>query len=224
MAINDAGQIVGNFVSPFGEEGFLYSAGSYTTINDPLAAVGETAVTGINASGQVVGNYFDNKGNEHGFLYSGGSYTTIDDPLATNSGNVAGINDARQIVGSYSPRPGKSYGFLYSGGSYTTINDPLAENAGNAVGINDAGRIIGNYVDQSGISHSFIATPKTEDREKKEHLKLTSADHFTPALFDQYAAAGFHNDHVGAGQMTSFTDGQGHQEHPAFLSNPHHHG
>jgi hypothetical protein len=24
--------------------------------------------------------------------------------------------------------------------------------------------------------------------------------------------------------MTSFPDGQGHQDHPTFLSNPHHHG
>ena len=43
-------------------------------------------------------------------------------------------------------------------------------------------------------------------------------------LFNQYAAAGFHNEHDGAGQMTSAPDKQGHQENLAFFSNPHHHG
>ena len=42
------------------------------------------------------------------------------------------------------------------------------------------------------------------------------------ALINQYAAAGFKNEHYGAGQMTSFPNKQGHQDHPAFLSNPHH--
>ena len=42
------------------------------------------------------------------------------------------------------------------------------------------------------------------------------------ALINQYAAAGFKNEHIGAGQMTSFSDKQGHQENLAFLSSPHH--
>jgi hypothetical protein len=41
------------------------------------------------------------------------------------------------------------------------------------------------------------------------------------ALITQYAA-GFHNEHEGIGQMTSFPDKQGHQENLAFLSSPHH--
>ena len=44
------------------------------------------------------------------------------------------------------------------------------------------------------------------------------------ALINQYAAAGFHNEHVGAGQMISSPDKQEHRENLAFLSNPHHHG
>jgi hypothetical protein len=36
-------------------------------------------------------------------------------------------------------------------------------------------------------------------------------DHHHAALFDQYVAAGFHNDHDGAGQMTSFPEKQQHQ-------------
>ena len=65
---------------------------------------------------------------------------------------------------------------------------------------------------------SAAQTLKIKDSAREAH------DHHHVALFDQYVAAGFHNDHDGAGQMTSFPDGQGHQEHPTFLSNPHHHG
>jgi len=101
--INDTSQIVGYYGSNYG---FFYSAGSYTTINDPLAAqaYGGIQAYGINATGQIVGTYDDSSSRSHGFLYSGGSYTTIDDPLGVGTTNATGINNAGQIVGS-PPRP-----------------------------------------------------------------------------------------------------------------------
>ena len=73
--------------------GFLYSAGTYVSFDDPSATNG-TAATDINNSGQIVGTYRDGIGT-HGFLYSGGTYATIDDPLAaTGQTYAAGINDA----------------------------------------------------------------------------------------------------------------------------------
>ena len=105
-----------------------------------------------------------------------------------------------------------------------------------------------DHPDHDGREHDRDEGEHSEHRSEAEHNKLTvtavNTTHgeyaattpqtititTTPpmdrlaGLFDQFSAAGFHNDHVGAGQMTSFTDGQGHQEQPAFLSNPHHHG
>ena len=70
--INNGGQIVGSYTASNGNGyGFLYSGGTYTTIDDPLAS-GFTAAQGINSTGQIVGYYNDNSG-QHGFLYSGGS-------------------------------------------------------------------------------------------------------------------------------------------------------
>jgi hypothetical protein len=47
--------------------GFLRDVdGSYTTINTPFAY--GTNATGINASGQIVGSYYDFFGTYHGFL------------------------------------------------------------------------------------------------------------------------------------------------------------
>src|SRR5205807_2071396 len=78
----------------------LYSNGTYTTLDDPLAGVHDTVAYGINGAGQIVGRYQDDNLKDHGFLYSGGSYITIDDPLAPTE--AFGINDKGQIVGRYS--------------------------------------------------------------------------------------------------------------------------
>src|SRR5436190_4126075 len=92
--INASGQIVGSYgdASIF-YHGFLYSGGSYTTLDGPLSS-GAVAY-GINDIGQVVGAY-----DRHGFLYSGASYTTPDDPSTGSAATVARcINAAGQIVG-----------------------------------------------------------------------------------------------------------------------------
>src|SRR6266566_1870271 len=120
--INASGQIVGSYLPG---HGFLYSAGTYTTLDDPN---GVTVAYGINDAGQIVGNYtilgLDNAIATHGYLYSGGIYTTLDDPSApggiTTTTSADGINNGGQIVGYYRGSDGRNHGFLYSGGIYTT--------------------------------------------------------------------------------------------------------
>jgi uncharacterized membrane protein len=68
-----------------------------------------TIPNGINASGQIVGSYWDGSTN-HGFLLDQGIYTTIDVPGAYST-SAYGINDSGQIVGSYSDAFG-THGFL----------------------------------------------------------------------------------------------------------------
>jgi probable HAF family extracellular repeat protein len=66
--VNDAGQIVGQFIDGAGVyHGFLYSGGTYTTIDDPLGLMG-TEPFGINDQGQIVGGYQDSSGVTHGFI------------------------------------------------------------------------------------------------------------------------------------------------------------
>src|SRR5262249_9706841 len=137
-----------------------YSNGTYTNIDDPLG-IRFTEAHGINAAGQIVGDYRDaNDANNvfHGFLYNpnGNTYTTIDDPLGTNGTIAQGINDFGQIVGYYVDSSNVPHAFLYSNGTYTTIDDPLGSNGTEANGINDNFQIVGNYDDSSG-SHSFLA-------------------------------------------------------------------
>ena len=147
--------------------GFLYSGGTYTTLDDPSAIPGGggTTASGINAAGQIVG-YYNGISGAHGFLYNNGIYATIDDPLADSShsfrGTFAmGINAANQIVGYYVDSLGHNHGFLESGGSYTTLDDPLAGSSGGsqgtfATGINDIGQVVGYYYDASFAVHAFL--------------------------------------------------------------------
>jgi probable HAF family extracellular repeat protein len=100
---------------------------TFTTLDDPLATT-DTFALGINASGDIVGEYQPSPVLINGFLLRGGTYTTLADPLATQHFTEAsGINNAGQIVGIYTAGNG-NHGFLLSGGTYTTIDDPLATN------------------------------------------------------------------------------------------------
>ncbi len=99
--INDAGQIVGDFVDNAGLHGFLYDRGTFTTIDVPGAQ--STQAFGINDSGHIVG-VFDTPPVGHqrlGFLYDGGTFTTIDVPGATSFTVAFGINNAGRIVGVF---------------------------------------------------------------------------------------------------------------------------
>ena len=93
------------------QHGFLYSGGTYITLDDPvgghrLSQRGSRHVAfGINASGQIVGTYVNGSSTSaayHGFVYSGGTYTTrrrsLNQPTIPHA---QGINASGQIVGTY---------------------------------------------------------------------------------------------------------------------------
>jgi probable HAF family extracellular repeat protein len=48
--INDTGQVVGAYLTASGTHGFLYSGGTYVTLDDPFAA-NNTIAEGINGAG-----------------------------------------------------------------------------------------------------------------------------------------------------------------------------
>jgi probable HAF family extracellular repeat protein len=132
--------MLGGVVSPAYSQtqGFLYSNGTYTTLNNPLATR-ETSAYGINDAGQIVGSYFDD-GGIHGFVYSNGSYTTLNNPLNPNNTVLTGISNAGQIIGNYGNANGIMQGFLYSNGTFTTLQDGTLTQA---YGISNTGLITG---------------------------------------------------------------------------------
>jgi hypothetical protein len=124
-AISNTGpEVVGSYIDSSGtEHGLVYNGGTYTAIDFPGAGTGVltdnngnvinlgTYLTGVNDSGQIVGDYFDSKGVEFGFLYSNGIYTVLADPLGIATA-ITGINDKGQIVGTYVDAAGATHGFF----------------------------------------------------------------------------------------------------------------
>ena len=75
VGINNEGQITGYYFDSNGAaHGFLYSGGTWTTLNDPFATNG-TFAEGINNKGQIVGRYLEYNSSDpvnpflsHGFI------------------------------------------------------------------------------------------------------------------------------------------------------------
>lgn len=170
--INDNGEVVGTYGDGTGDHGFIYSNGTYTTLDAPSATNGfgvfdfplGTSAVAINIGGQVVGNYTTDVTNTisintvHGFLYSNGTYLTLSDPLATGDGStvVAAINNLGQVIGNSDGSGGR--GFLYNNGNYITIDDPSLsdEGPGQLVGINNVGQVIGNSLNANFVEQGFV--------------------------------------------------------------------
>jgi len=172
---NASHQVVGIFQGDgSGYHGFLYSGGSYTTIDGPSGTgiagadgVDQAAPIGINDAGELFGNTSDLP-----FLCNVGSYTTLNDPSAFSGYRqiATGINDAGQVVGDYFDIAAAGHGFIYSGGSagtYQTLTDPFSipptgegYSSGNrgtfVTGVNNVGQVIGYYYDSTGSEHGFL--------------------------------------------------------------------
>src|SRR5579871_4921736 len=118
--INDAGQVVGRYLSARLVHGFLDSDGVYTRLDVSGTATG-TLANGINAFDQITGAYGPS-GQLRGFLLSGGSYTTFAVPGASNTEPFK-INNAGVIVGEYR-LAGQTHGFVLNAGGYTTVDVP----------------------------------------------------------------------------------------------------
>lgn len=152
MDINNQGQIVGAFGGDFGSYGFLYSGGTFTTIDVPLTDSNSTVASGINERGQIVGSYSVNTvgvgGVGYGFLYDAGNFTSLQVPGALQT-SATGINSSGQIIGQYSVfnstyQSGQQFGFLYADGLFTTIADPdigVPTGGTQPMGINNFGQL-----------------------------------------------------------------------------------
>lgn len=137
-SINASGHVAGSYQGPTGEHGFVYSDGTYTSLDVPGAAT--TRASSINASGQLAGSYAYGR---YGFLYSDGTFTTLDVPTGAVT-NPSSINGTGQVAGTYMDAKGYS-GFVYSGGTYTTFRVPGSTDTV-FWDINDTGQVTGSYI------------------------------------------------------------------------------
>ena len=139
-------------------DSFVYSEGVFKVIAVPGAIPGNTYVTGINNSGQIVGYFYDSSGS-HGFVENNGVFSMITVPGAPATPIFAtGINDAGQIVGSFGYYPPQEFGFLDDHGVFTVIDSHRDETVPR--GINNSGQIVGsmNYIIPRFYGTGFIYT------------------------------------------------------------------
>lgn len=128
----------------------------------PLAPKGSASAqaTGINSSGQVIGDFTDSAGAFHGFLYSNGKFMTLD-PAGSTGAVAWGINDNGQVVGSFTDAssPNGGHGFLYTPPSSTATLDatPVTSTSFTAAfAINSAGDVAGSYYDATRHGYEYI--------------------------------------------------------------------
>src|SRR5438874_696356 len=109
FGINATGQIVGSYIDSLNKtHGFLYTAGTYVTLDVPGAI--STEALGINSSGQIVGIFVDSNLKGHSFLFSNGSFTTIDNPNpAVSDAAPHGIDNRGNIVGDFFDQQVRTY-------------------------------------------------------------------------------------------------------------------
>jgi len=125
---------------------------SFTTIDFPGTT--ETVLQHLNASGDIVGFYFDSLGLPHGFLLQGGSFSTFDFPGAVDTASE-GINDSIEITGAYDDSSQVTHGFLRQpDGSVVTIAPPDTGYT-EANDINNSGTIAGYYIVNSAQGFQF---------------------------------------------------------------------
>src|SRR5438270_147875 len=129
---------------------------SFTILDVPGSSKASAVALGINASGQIVGSYYDAAYIHHGFLYDQGCHTTLDVP-GSNCTHASGINASGQIVGTYYDAAKRIHGSLLDQGNYTTLDVP-GSTWTQAHAINDSGQIVGSYSD-GAVQHAFLATP-----------------------------------------------------------------
>jgi hypothetical protein len=160
IGLNDFNQVVGDYTDEQGLfHGFVYDQGVYTSVDFPNLPEPDSALTGINNLGEMVGCHsFCSKG----FHYDSetATFTSIDFPGAVLT-QPRDINDFGLIVGVFSDGL-ELQGFLYDGTGFTVIQAPGAI-VTNIFGVDNAGRIVGSYIVQASSGelthHAFLAVP-----------------------------------------------------------------
>ncbi len=128
--INNFGVIGGGYIDANSiSHGFVYNAGTFTAIKFPGAS--NTAVTGINDSGEVSGVYCDPAactffvpGPQKYFTEINGRYTTVDVPTTGEIANLnLELNNAGQLIAAYQDSGGGSHGAVSAIGPFAYIGD-----------------------------------------------------------------------------------------------------
>ncbi|MBL6458687.1 hypothetical protein JMJ55_25450 [Belnapia sp. T6] len=152
-SVNDAGDIVGYYLSPdIALHGFLYSHGTFTTLDIPGAS--STELTGINDRGQIVGFASASSADapSGGFIFDNGAFTRITVPDHPDAFLVPqGINNHGVIVGVSG-----NEGFVLEGDHLTTLDNPFSSFFIRPDDVNDEGQVVGSLAPAQRAGAGFV--------------------------------------------------------------------
>jgi len=158
FGLNNHAELVGTDNTIPGRHAFLLDHQNHISL-DASGVLGThfSFARGINDVGDVVGQYFDDDGNEHGFLLKDDVLTTIDVPFAGSVGTqLNAINNSGVMVGTWVDSVFTVHGFVYQNGDFAHLDYPGALDT-YPTGISARGEIVGNWdTDQSTIGHGFL--------------------------------------------------------------------
>lgn len=153
--INDAGQVVGEALTPGGQvQAYIWSNGAMTGLG-ALDDASDSVAWGVNDLGQVVGTSDSTTGPRTAMLWDGGAAIDIGAAMGATGASVAwDINNAGQVVGQVAMVPGFSKAYRWEQGVGVVQHDGDSPYHGTAfLGVNEAGVAVG---------HQFIfLTPDT---------------------------------------------------------------
>jgi uncharacterized membrane protein len=204
FGLNGHGEVVGTDDTIPGRHAFLLNHGSYSSLDSAgILGTHTSFARGIDDSGNVVGGYIGDDGNEHGFILRQNVLTTLDVPFAGSVGTqLNSLNNSGVIVGVWVDAAFTAHGFVYENGNYAHFDYPGALDTYPS-GISSRGDIVGNWdTDQSTVGHGFWFS----------HGQLVSID-VPDAIQDGTAANGIN----ARGQIVGTYIGQDESFH-AFLA------
>ncbi|MDO9310867.1 MAG: PEP-CTERM sorting domain-containing protein [Nitrosomonas sp.] len=159
--INASGQIVGWYsdgVAGHGHVYYVYSGGSYATIDGPQGSYGRTAAV-INDSGQIGLTYYTPPTNPDDYY---GGYTTLirsgsSDTIIRGNGrefHLTSINASGQLTGWEDQHSVAFVSLFYDGESVEVVD--VGHSVNFAMGINDSGQIVGFFWDDLSLSAGYV--------------------------------------------------------------------
>jgi len=153
-AINDFGQVVGDFTLRGPSVGFLYDAGTVRT-DVVTGSLRFSYLGGINDTDQFTGSVVTPDGALEAILISHGVLQAFTYPGSTAM-EGHGINNWGQVVGDYTDAGG-THGFVETPDHLSAIDVPDGSHTV-AYAINDWRQIVGSYQGADGHQHGFLDT------------------------------------------------------------------